>query len=203
MPRIRDEAAYEQAMRKWVIPECLHVPIVARDEAAIVDHIGDIVRVLSPGKALLVAVDPPPPRDERLPIWSYPRSAVFFEPTQVWVAPSFTRYRQAYIRGKGVDSVDGTVLAHVYNRRIAVLRGYGFIRLVPLSRSANSSSAFSEQWGVDLAVREPSQRKNRIQYADLCELMVMLDIRLGGGVMEVFRIGQNLIEVPGIRPPQT
>jgi hypothetical protein len=41
-----------------------------------------------------------------------------------------------------------------------------------------------------------------MQYADLGDLLVMLDISLGGGVQEVFRLGQNLIEIPGRRLPQ-
>jgi hypothetical protein len=55
----RDDSV-STAMRRWGVPECLHVP-VAVDEAAITDHIGDIVKVLSPGKALLVAIEPPRP----------------------------------------------------------------------------------------------------------------------------------------------
>src|SRR5712691_13127174 len=37
MSRMRDQAAYQQVMREWVVPEGLHVPIVAVDETAIVD----------------------------------------------------------------------------------------------------------------------------------------------------------------------
>ena len=193
-------------MREWAVPECLHVPVVAADEKAITDHVGDIVEILSPGRALVVAIDPPPERDIRLPIWTHARSSVFFEPLQVWVSPSYTRYRQTYVRAKGHESVSGKVLAHVYNRRMARLREYGFVRLVPVSRGANSSSGFSEQWGVDLAAEDLGARRRkrglRIQYADLGDLLVMLDISLGGGVQEVFRVAQNLIEVPGLRPPQ-
>ena len=206
MPRIRDEAAYQQAMREWAVPDCLHVPIVAADEDAITDHIGDIVEVLSPGRALVVAIDPPPERDLRLPIWEHPSVGVLFEPLQVWVSPNYTRYRNAYVRAFGRESVSDKVLAHVYNRRMAVLRGYGFVRLVPVSRRANSSSGFAEQWGVELAAGDLGARRRerglRIQYADLSDLLVMLDVSLGGGVMEAFRIGQNLIDIPGLRPPQ-
>lgn len=207
LPRIRNDAAYQQVMREWVVPECVHVPIVAENESAITDHIGDIVQVLSPGRALVVAIDPPPERDLRLPIWSHPRASVFFEPLQVWVNPTYTRYRQAYVRAKGHESVSDKVLAHVYNRRMAMLRGYGFVRLVPVSRRANSSSSFAEQWGVEAAAADLGARKRhrglRMQYADLSDLLVMLDMNLGGGVQEVCRIGQNLIEVPGQSPSQT
>lgn len=206
LSRVRNDAAYQQAMREWAVPECLHVPVVAEDETAIADHIGDIVQVLSPGRALVVAIDPPPERDIRLPIWAHPMASAFFEPLQVWVNPSYTRYRQAYARAKGHESVSGKVLAHVYNRRMAMLRGYSFVRLVPVSRRANSSSSFTEQWGVELAAADLGARRRqrglRMQYADLSDLLVMLDMNLGGGVQEVFRIGQNLIEVPGLRPPQ-
>jgi hypothetical protein len=202
LPRIRDDAAYQQAMREWVVPECLHVPVVAVDEEAISNHIGDIIEILSPGRALVVAIDPPPVRDNRLPIWAHPMADVFFEPLQVWVSPNYTRYRQAYVRAKGHESVSGKVLAHVYNRRMATLRGYGFVRIVPVSRRANSSSGFSEQWGVELASADLGARRQsrglRMQYADLGDLLVMLDISLGGGVQEVFRLGQNLIEIPGL-----
>lgn len=105
MPRTRNEPAYFQAVRQWGIPECLHVPIVAVDEVAISEHIGDIVKVLSPGRALIVEIDPPPPRDERLPIWTHQRSDVFFEKRQVWVSHNYTRYRQAYVAAFGNDAV--------------------------------------------------------------------------------------------------
>ncbi len=207
MSRLRNEPAYVQAVRQWGVPECLHVPIVALNEEAIADHIGDIVEVLSPGRALLIEIDPPPPRDERLPIWAHPSSSVFFERRQVWVSCSYSRYRYAYVKALGQESVSGKVLAHMYNRRMAALRGYNFIRLVPVSRGANSSSSFTEQWGVGLAESDLGARREklglRMQYADLGDLMVMLDIQLGGGYQEVFRVGQDLIEVPGKRPPQT
>jgi hypothetical protein len=193
-------------MRRWGVPECLHVPIVAVDEAAITDHIGDIVKVLSPGKALLVAIEPPPPRDARLPIWNHSNVATLFDPMQVWVSPTYTRYRSAYLQAKGSAGIVDRVLHHVYNRRMAVLRGYGYIRLVAVTRRANSSSAFTEQWGVELSSGDGATRRKaqglRMQYADLSDILAMLDVSLGGGVQEAFRLGQNLIDVPGLRPPQ-
>ena len=89
---------------------------------------------------------------------------------------------------------------------MAAFRGYKFIRLVPVSRGANSSSSFTEQWGVTRSETDLGARREKLglkmQYADLGDLMVMLDIQLGGGFQEVFRVGQDLIEVPGKRTPQ-
>ena len=52
-----DGAAREVALRHSALPECLHIPTAAVDEAAITNYIGDIEQVLawgSPCKALLV-----------------------------------------------------------------------------------------------------------------------------------------------------
>lgn len=90
---------------------------------------------------------------------------------------------------------------------MAALRGFGFMRLAPISRQANSSSAYTEGWGVKLFtsdyVAKLDRHGRRFQCADLGNLMVMMGMPLGGGVQDAMRIGQNLVEVPGLRPPQT
>jgi hypothetical protein len=193
-----DPAAYDQAMREWVVPPCLHLPIVARDRAAIEMHVGDVVNEVSSGRALLVRCGPWPERDLQLSIFNHANIETLFEPLQLWVSPGYTRYRRAWCRSFADADLGDKVLHHVYNRRSAMLRGFGFIRLVPISRRANSSSAFTENWGVAHNTPEHVKRMNRrglqIQYADLGHLLVMLDISLGGGVQEVFRLGQALIE---------
>ena len=54
-----------------------------------------------------------------------------FQPLQVWVSPGYTRYRQAWRRALGDSAIREKVLHHVFNRRMAKLRGFGFIRLAP------------------------------------------------------------------------
>ena len=66
------------------------------DETAIVRFIGEITKILvtgNPIKALVVKINPPGLRDVHLPIWEMPRSAVLFEPKQVWVHVNFNGYR--------------------------------------------------------------------------------------------------------------
>ncbi|PHS19331.1 MAG: hypothetical protein COA78_00325 [Blastopirellula sp.] len=161
---------------------------------------------MSPGKALLIRTDWPTPPDRRLPIFSHANVGNLFKEIQLWVSPDYTPYRHAWKRTLGPAEIEGKVLHHVYNRRMARLRGIGYIRLAPVSRRANSSSAYTEQWGVDLFTSEYVARfakhNLRMQFADLGDLLVMLDISLGGGVQDVFRIGQNFVEIPGRRPPQ-
>lgn len=94
-----DEKAKEIALRRWGLPECLHVPTAAASEDAISTYIGDVVEVLSrrsPNNALIVRVPPPPPIDPKLPIWEVEGSKALFAPLQVWVHVNYTRYRRAY-----------------------------------------------------------------------------------------------------------
>lgn len=85
------------------------------------------------------------------------------------------------------------------NRRTALSKGYRFVRLTPVSPGNNTSSAFSEGWAVDRYQTDPSEQERKrqgalIQYADLADLMLMADLRLGFGVMELVNEGQRLID---------
>jgi hypothetical protein len=196
-----DHAAREIALTRSVLPDCLHVPVAAADETAITTYIGEIERVLadgSPRRALLVRIKQPAPVDPRLPIWDLEASRVFHARRQVWVHIAFTRYRNAYRKAFPAEPIDGKVLSHALNRRVAALKGFSYVRITPTSRQCNSSSSFSENWGVALH-STPEQisvnRKRRafIQYADLSDLMLMLGLKIGGGVMAAVNEGQALV----------
>lgn len=199
-----DKAARQIAMTQWVLPDCLHVAIAAVDEAAIIAYIGEIEAVLaggSPRKALLVRSKEPPSIDARLPIWEIPGSKMFRERRQVWVHIGFTRYRRAYRKEFPDQPIDGKVLSHALNRRTVALMGFSYVRITPNSRGCNSSSAFSEQWGAAMHATLDQDAANQkrgafIYYADLAALMVMLDIKVGGGVMDAVNEGQKLVRPP-------
>lgn len=196
-----DEIARDRALNRHGIPLCLHVPIAAVDEAAIATYVGEIKAVLSGGgqrRAFLVEAYPPEPRDPCYPIWDEPGSAMLHHPLQVWVHVGYTRYRQAYRRAFPEDQLGEMVLSHAMNRRIAALKGFDFVRITPTSRGANSSSAFVEGWGKKLHAEPDQMEANRrrgtfIEYADITDLMLMLDIKLGGGVMDVVNEGRKLV----------
>jgi len=207
MPFLLDNAAREIALTRWVLPECLHVPIAAVDESAITTYIGEIEQVLaggSPRKALLVRTKEPPSIDAELPIWDLPASKILHERRQVWVHIGFTRYRRTYRKAFADEAIDGKVLSHALNRRIAALMGFAYVRITPNSRGCNSSSSFSEQWGVSLHATAEQAAANRrrgaaIHYADLAALMVMLDIKPGGGVMDAVNEAQALVRPRTLR----
>lgn len=198
---LTDNAAREVALTRWALPECLHVPIAALDENAITTYIGEVEQVLadgSPRRALLVRAKEPPPIDRRFPIWDLPASRILHERPQVWVHIGFARYRRAYKKAFPDDAIDGKVLSHALNRRMAALMGFDYVRITPNSRGCNSSSGFSEQWGVTLHATPQQAAANRrrgafIHYADLAALMVMLDMNPGGGIMDAVNEGQALV----------
>jgi hypothetical protein len=201
MAREIDYAAKDIVVRRFVLPECLHVPIAAEDEVAIAKYIGEITTILvtgTPNKAFVVMIEPPRPPDSCLPIWNVPESAVLFERMQVWVHVRFNGYRRAYKKARPAEDISNRVLSHCMNRRHAELKGFQYVRIVPAARSTNSSSAFSEVWGIDLnsnptELSSIKKRRARIQYADLVDLIVMMDRRVGGGVMEIVNETQKLI----------
>jgi hypothetical protein len=122
-----DHAAREIALTRWALPDCLHVPIAAVDEAAIATYIGHIERVLADGaprKAFVVKIKEPPPADLRLPIWDLEASHIFHSRYQVWVHIAFTRYRNVYRKAFPAESIDGKVLSHAMNRRVAARKGF-------------------------------------------------------------------------------
>lgn len=202
MPIKIDQVARDIALHRYVLPECLHVPTAALNEEAITTFIGDIVQILSKrtsNKAFLVRAREPPPIDDRLPIWEMEGVGVLHRQMQVWVHIRYTRYRNAYRRAFPAEDIAGKVLSHAMNRRVAALKGFQYVRITPVSRGSNASSGFSENWGVALheapgQTPEKARQGAFIQYADLSDLMLMMDLEAGGGVMSVVNEGQALVE---------
>lgn len=197
-----DPIAKDIARNHFGLPDCLHVPVAARDEKAIEDNIGAIIRPLGrgpPANAYLIEAYTSATIDTRLPIWDNPTSAILHQTNQVWVAVKYTRYRAAYKKAFPRDNIDGLVLSHSLNRRVAALKGFLYVRVTPTSRGANSSSAFSEQMSLDHHSEDRRKNRNKqsqaaIQYADLMDLMLMMDIKLGGGVQNIANESQALIK---------
>lgn len=63
-----------------------------------------------------------------------------------------------------------------------------FVRLIPISRAANSSSgSVSEQYGYEYFQSKYLQEIYKdiyVQYADLADIVKMLDIKTGGAFQE-------------------
>src|SRR5437764_554529 len=175
-----DELARELALTRYALPLCLHLPVGARDEDALERFVGTIETVLMSGgqkKALLVRAYDAVAADDRLPIWNEPGVAMLRATRQVWVDVDNRAYRRAYATAFPEQDLEGLVLDHVMNRRVARLKGFRYVRIVPISRAANSSSGgLSEKWGAAYHGTPHMITINKhlgtfIQYADLADIV--------------------------------
>lgn len=197
-----DSEAKADVINKWAMPESLHLPISAKDKESIVRYIGNIVTELSApntNKAFLVKVPEPTSINTKLAVWRIPESKVLHQTLQVWVHVDYRGYRKAYTKAFPNEDISSLILDHIPNRKMAKVMGFNYVRIIPISRGANSSSgSLSEQWGIKYhstpQMRKINSEKNSfIQYADITCLVKMLNIKTGGGVMDAVNEGQKLL----------
>lgn len=205
-PAVRpiDEHAIRIPIRSGLLP-CLYIPIAARDTFAIERYVGKIATQLmpkSPDMALLVEAYEPEKANVRLSIWDVPEAIVLHLSMQVWVHVDYRAYRRAYMRAFPDFDLTGLVIDHVMNRRLARLKRFAYLRVVPISRGANSShGSLSEGWAVEYHSSPEMQEKNRVsqaavQYADLSDIVKMLNMQGGGSVMDNVNEAQKLVALP-------
>lgn len=201
-----DAEARNRALAIYGLPVCCHVPVAARNEAAIEKYIGKIARVLkpaTPNKAVLVHPYDAPPLNPRLPLWAMKESVILRHPQQVWVHVDYTEYRNAYARVFPDESLVGFVLDHVLNRKMARAMQFQYLRIVPISRGANSSSGgLPEKWGIAYQtapkmLKINAQSKSFIKYADVQDIVKMLNLKSGGALQEVVNDALSLFRERG------
>lgn len=197
-----DEVAKEIATTRFALPPCLHVPVASRSQAAIEKYIGRTswpVKSAPQGRAFVVELSAVPIPDLRLPIWRLQRASILHARRQLWVHVDYSAYRKAYRQAFPAAEVTDLVLDHVMNRRVARLKGFSYLRIVPVSRGANSSSGgLSEKWAVAYhstpeAVRRNRESRAQIQYADLADIVKMLDLKTGGALQDPINDAQALV----------
>lgn len=197
-----DKIAKSDIVNKCGMPESLHLPISAKDKESIVKYVGNIVEELSSpntDNAFLVEVPNPISINTKLAVWKLPESKVLHQTSQVWVHVDYKGYRRAYIKAFPDENISTVILDHIQNRKMAKVMGFNYVRILPISRGANSSSgSLCEQWGVKYQStphmrKINSEKKSFIQYADLSCLVKMLNIKTGGGVMDAVNEGQKLL----------
>jgi hypothetical protein len=184
---------------------CLYIPIAARDQHAIETYVGKVVSSLAhngSSLAVLVHAHDAGKLDDRLAIWDVPSAITLHAQMQVWVHVDYTAYRQAYRRAFPDANLAHLVLDHVMNRRVARLKGFAYVRIVPISRGANSShGALSEDWGVKYHSTPRMREINRtslasVQYADIADIAKMLNLQGGGSLMDGVNEAQKLVDLP-------
>ncbi|MDZ7840827.1 MAG: hypothetical protein U5R46_08415 [Gammaproteobacteria bacterium] len=199
-----DHVAKEKAITRYGLPESVHVPIAAREMDDIEKYVGRVCSVVSfRNQTVALCVEPHLiPSKDNLPIWNIPESRVLHDTNQVWVHVEYGGYRHAYEKLVGSLPDSRYVLDHVLNRRVARLKHFSYLRIVPISRAANSSSGgLSEKWAVDYHSSERMRKVNaesqaRIQYADLSDIVKMLNLKTGGVLQDPVNEAQKLVTYP-------
>jgi hypothetical protein len=199
---------HEAVAMPWMagLSPCLRVPVAARDLAAIEAHVGGIVREVpdhpdAPG--YLVSATVMADIDQTLPVWDLQGASIFHAEMQLWVHVESQRYRRRFAEAFPNFDIRLKDIDHVMNRHVARLKGFHDVRLVAISRGANrSSGAISEKWAIEYHGSERMQERHRqskaqVQYADIADLAKMLDIVIGGGVMDQLNEVQYLFRPNG------
>jgi len=194
-----DPAGMERAVRRAAMPADLLVPIGASNLAAISKFIGRNIQSVTHTRndnAICVETECGPNKSD-LKVWLHPRADILNCSMQLWVRPAYSGYRKAFKRTFPDVSLGTQVIHHVMNRRYATLHGFEYVRVVAISRSANSSSGYTENWGVNLTndgILRSRKGLAAIAYADLSDMMSMLEIPIGGGVMDTVQEAVQLLQ---------
>jgi hypothetical protein len=143
-------------------------------------------------------------RDRMTVIWAMKESAILHHPQQVWVHVDYIGYRGAYARAFPDETLKDLVLDHILNRKMARAMRFDYLRIVPISRGTNSSSGgLPEKWGIAYQsspkmVQINAQRKSFIKYADLQDIVKMLNLKSGGALQDAVNEAQSLVNEPMI-----
>lgn len=187
------------------LPPCLYVPIAARDATAIEKFVGnlrELLAVRSSAAAFLVEAYEPEAPDLRLAIWRTHSASILHHPLQVWVHVDYSGYRAGYGRAFPGVQLSDVVLDHVMNRRATRLKGFTYLRIVPVARAVNSShGGLSEKWAVAYQSSAGMREFNKaslaaMQYADLSDIVKMLNVEGGGSFMKNVNQAQKLVDLP-------
>lgn len=194
-----DPVGMERAVRRAAMPPDLLIPIGASNLAAIVRYVGQNIQLVARTRnsnAICVEAQCGPNKSD-LKVWSHSRADILNCSMQLWVRPSYSGYRKAFKRMFPENFLNNQVIHHVMNRRYAILHGFEYVRVIAISRSANSSSGYTENWGVNLTndgILRSRKGLAAIAYADLTDMMSMLEIPIGGGLMDTVREAVELLQ---------
>lgn len=183
------------------MPSDVHIPIGARNIESVRKYIGqiEVIESISVKNAFIVIPHFSPELNKNLPLWKLKESEVLHCPKQVWVHVDFKRYRAAYIKACPEQNVTGFVLDHILNRRVARLKGFDYLRIIPVTKEVNTNSgAVTEKYGFEYhstsRMKDLNQQSQAfIEYADIADLVKMLNQKTGGKFQDGIRDAIELL----------
>jgi hypothetical protein len=176
------------------LPPSLITPIAAKSIDAIMTYVGTITDRLPNNSAFALDFSPLEIANN-LEVWNHNRAYLINSKKQIWTHVDYGGYRSYYIEKLNYMDLSNCVIDHIMNRRFARFLGYEFIRLVHVSRGANSSSGRGpENEGVKYQAsgNAPKNRQSVISYADPSDLVKMLDIKTGAFPLDSVRDAMSM-----------
>ena len=161
----------------------LLTPIAAMNLEAIKNHVGNFEFIMGTNQqALLVNWKPYEINNKLNELEYFDR---IHQTKQVWVTVDFKNYRKTYFEVfKNIEKNNNLVVDHIFNRRLAKIWNYEYIRLIHVDRSINSSSGKGqESFGVDL-MKDNQEYHNKVKernisYADPFDLVKIVNWKIG------------------------
>jgi Lhr-like helicase len=196
-----DGKAKERAQRLGMPPD-VHIPIGARDINAVTKYIGNITGIenVDPTKAFIVTPAYYPVINNKLPLWKLSEAAILHSSKQIWVHVNYRSYRHAYIKACPEENVKDLFIDHILNRRVARLKGFEFVRVIPVLREVNTSSGVvTEKYGFNHHSTDRMKGLNKedqafIEYADIADVVKMLNRKIGNKFQYGIRDSLYLLE---------
>ena len=177
------------------MPEDVHIPIGARDQLAVLKFIGAIEPIdgIDITKAFVVIPYNCPIPNPRLPLWEIKESMILHSTRQLWVHVDYRKYRLAYKKAYPQEEIKGLCIDHIFNRRVARLKRFTYLRVIPVSPGVNTSSGgVTEKYGFDYhstprMIKLNAENQASIEYADKADIIKMLNMKTGGKFQDVLR----------------
>lgn len=195
-----DQKAKDRAMILGM-PADVHILIGARDKNSIIKYIGSIESIDTVHSESAFIVNPyfNPELNSKLPLWKIKESGILHAQKQVWVHVDYRHYRSAYIKACPEENVTEMVLDHILNRRVARLKGFDYLRIIPVTKAVNASSGgVTEKYGFGHHSTERMKKINQddrafIEYADIADMVKMLNQKTGGKFQDSIRDAIELL----------
>jgi hypothetical protein len=165
------------------LEDCLIIPVAAKSIKSIEQFVGNIIEKLKDDMWCYVDFTPLS-NPNNLEVWNHARSHLINQKLQCWVRINYIGYRNRYKKCFPDTNVDEMVIDHILNRRFAKVLGFNYVRLLHISKSANSSSGRGMEYDV-INYRNPDglskfeESLDEIYYADPSDLMKMLNMKIG------------------------
>ena len=167
------------------LPNALIVPIAVKSLEDLGEFVGNHVPIIRNSDSAFEVEWNPFEINTKLKIWDLSNSENIHQKTQVWVDVDYKYYRNAYLKIYPELKGGKKVIDHIYNRKLARIWGYQYLRLIPVDRSVNSCSGRGVESFASQYNRQPDNRlknirlNNHVAYADPFDLVKMTNRKTG------------------------